>query len=409
MRNVFLFILLIFISSCTKSQVAINGPGAGSHINGSGTTIPIEVQEYLPSQTGNITFQDHDFWFSAPGLAKTGYTQRTGMSYVEFRTIEREITLRIGGNWANKLTQSYINIQVDGVQNQFVSLTTDEVEEQKTIILPAGEKIVRIINGYNAALSPFNESVVYADASVNVNGIITDTAFEIRIPQRPKDLWLFSGNSITMGASGTNPTVTGFPALFRNDGRSVGNYSWGGRIAATTTTTLADSFAIYVSALMNGTNSNEFFPTLGTNNYGIHNQTKAAFKTTYGLMLDALIQLRPDIVIYCVSLINRTNYDSGNSVGATGDDYADAIEELCLTRPTTRFIYGKNLVTLANCPDGIHPNQTGMNEYHTNLLAAYDLLAKTKVIPMYDYAKWKKIVPVYNYAKWKIKKHFKRA
>lgn len=369
------------VFSCSQTTtVTFNQPGtAAMPINAAGQpgTVTFNLPEFYQDQSGDVDFNNGHFWFAHPGFYRSAgdYYQRNTMSYVEFQTEERQITLKIIGNWANKLTQSYINIQVDGVQNQFVSLTTDEVEEEKTIVLPAGLKLVRIINGYNAALTPFNQSVVYADATVNINGIITDTVFRIKRPTQPVNAKLWTGTSITTGAAGTNPTVTGYPALFRSvEGWEVSSLSWGGKTTQTTTDPLADSLAFRVSQMMIGSVSNELFIDLGTNDYGIHNKTKAAFKADYERMIDAIIDLRPDIVIYCISLLNRTNYATGNSVGATGDDFADAIEELCTTRPTTRFIYGKDLVSLANCPDGIHPNQTGMNEVHTNLKAAYDLL-----------------------------------
>lgn len=369
----FLFILLL-LSSCAKGQITINGPGAGIDINGSGETVPVVTRQFFDAQTGDVDFEDQHFSFSAPGIAKTGYVVRNTMSYLEIKTIERQVTLKVGGNWANKLTQSYIPVLVDGVFNQNVSVTTDSVEEEKTIILPAGEKTVRIINGYNAAMTPFGYSAIYQDAGVFINGIITDTSFQIKVPTRPRVKRLFIGNSITTGASGTNPVLLGFPGLFRAEGWEVQSNSWGGRIVTTTTQVLADSFAVYVSAQMNGTYSNELFLTLGTNDCFIHNRTKDAFKTYYGLMLDALLSKRPDIVIYCFSIFNRVSYDAGNSLGYTGDDFYDALVELAATRPTIHVIYAKDFLSLANAPDQIHPNQTGMQQVHDSILVHYNLL-----------------------------------
>ena len=132
--------------------------------------------------------------------------------------------------------------------------------------------------------------------------------------------------------------------------------------------------AAFLSNQMNGVKKNELFLLLGTNNYGLSNQTKETFKTYYTNMLDAIIALRPDIIIYCFSIFNRTNYVSGNSSGATGDDFAAAVSELCATRSTTRYIYGKNFLSLANASDGIHPNQTGMQQIKDSVLIAYNAL-----------------------------------
>lgn len=397
-------IILLLCVTFSNAQIPINGTGQAVTINAPGQPSSVNISapalsEFFPSQSGDIDFTDNHFWFAHPGFYRSAgdYYQRNTLSYVEFQTEEIQITLKIIGNWSSPariLNQTYINIQVNGVQNQFVSLTADNVEEQKTIVLPAGLKLVRIINGYNAALTPFNQSVVYADATVNINGIITDTVFKIKRPTPPVNAKFYIGTSIPTGASSTNPTVTGYVALLRSmDNWDVGSLCWGGKTTQTTTDPLADSVAVMVDRMMNGSASNELFIDLGTNDYAIHNKTKAAFKADYQRMLDAIIALRPDITIYCISLLNRTDYDTGNSLGYTGDDFADAIEELCNDRSTTRFIYGKNLVSPANCPDGVHPNLAGHNEVHTNLKAAYDLLAKVRVIPLFDYARAIKLFP----------------
>lgn len=361
----FLLLILLFplllqaqtnahINAESGRKVYINAPGQPA-------TVTIRLPEYYPYQIGDVDLEDKHFSFAYPGIDLYGFVQRNTLAYVEFETEERQMTFKIIGNWANKIFQSYMPIYVDGVYNTFITLTTDNVEEQKTVVLPAGLKTVRITNGYNAGLSPFNESTVYADATVNFTGIITDTVFRIKRPVIPDVKWLAIGTSITTGASANIPSVTGYISRLRYDyGYNIENHSWGGRTDQTTTTLLADSLAAMVSLRMNGKTENNLLIDLGTNDYGIHNKTKAAFKADYERMLDAIIAIRPDITIYCVSLLNRTNYDTGNSVGATGDDFADAIEEACTTRPTTRFIYGKDFVTFpGNVPDGVHPNEAG--------------------------------------------------
>lgn len=391
--RIFIPILFLLFSACGKSQqqAQVNGDGPQTTINNGASSLPINGAFYYPPQTGDIDFTDRHFQFSIPGYAKTNFIARSTAGFVNIRTKETSMDIKVAGNWVAHGTQSQCEVLVNNVWNQSVTVTIANTIQTIPITLPAGEKIVTLLNGYTA--NALAGSIVLPDAGVYIQGIITTGPVEIQAPYPTLNKWVFLVNSIGTGASGTHPAATGFPALFRLDGRYVEVDGWGGRSVATTSEALGNTMAAFVSAEMNGVKTNELFICLGTNNYGLSNQTKATFKTYYQNMLDAIIAIRPDIIIYCVSLINRTNYDSGNLSGATGDDFADAIEELTTTRPTTRFIYGKNLVSLANCPDGIHPNQTGMQQYHDNLLIEYNLLAKAKVIPLFEYAKTIKLFP----------------
>lgn len=360
-------------------------------INGSGSTLPINavsqvssvslvvptVPEFFDSQSGDIDFEDEHFSMSYPSFTRNGYQNRVSMSYLDFETEERQITFKIIGNWANQIFQSYLSIHVNGVYDQSISLTTDDVEEQKTVVLPAGLKTVRLTNGYNAALSPFNQSVVYADAINNFKGIITDSSFRIKRPVRPLIKYVAVGTSITSGG-GANviPASMAWVSLLRyDDDFEIGNFSWGGKIVQTTTVPLADSMANIISTLMDARTANYLIPDVGTNDYGIHNKTKAAFKADYERFVDAVIRRRPDITLYCISLPNRTNYDSGNGVGAVGDDYYDAMIELAVTRHQMKVIRGKDLVTFpGNVPDGVHWNEAGHAEGKVTIKAAIEAL-----------------------------------
>jgi lysophospholipase L1-like esterase len=327
---------------------------------------------YSFPQQGDMLFKDSHFQYSRPGYAKTGFTARSPHGFVEFRTAETNISVKVGGNWSTASSsideQSDIEVLVDGVYNQSVRLTADNTTQTIPITLPAGTKIVRLVNGYTA-----NNGVDIntPDAGVYVQGVTTTGDIEIKTPTVPTELWGFDGDSITTGASGTHPAVTGFPGLFRADGRNVVVDSWGARSLATSSTVLADQRAAFVSSLMNGSSVNKWFISLGTNNFGLLSHSKATFKTYYGLYLDALHTLRPDIEIWCVSPFNRNTYDTPNSGGASLEDYANAIRELLATRAWAKFIYGKDLLSLSNLSDGVHPNQTGMQEIHDKMLIAY--------------------------------------
>lgn len=374
MRVIYLLILLFFYS-CTKSQVTVNESGTTVDINGLGGSA-ITINTYFPPLSGDITFTDSHFQFAINGYAKTGFTARNPGAFVEIETTETSLDIKVAGDWVGHATQSDCEVIVNGVWNQSVRVTVEDEVQSIPITLPPGEKVVRLISGY--AANQASGQIILPASGVHIQGVVTTGVIRIKKPVSSGHKKVFFGDSITDGASGTHPLFTGFSVLFRTlDNWAVQLDCWGARAVVTTNSTLGNTLAAYLSPQLNGTISNELFICLGTNNYGLLNQSKATFKAYYEFMLDAIIAARPDVTIYCVSMLNRQTYDTGNSGGAFGDDYADAIEELVSTRPTTRFIYGKPLVSLSNMSDGaqLHPNQTGMQQYHDNLLAAYNLLA----------------------------------
>lgn len=378
MRVLFFILLFPFL---TKAQtVQINGTGRTVTINAPGqpASVNIAAPQYYDPQTGDITFTDDHFQYSISGYARTGFTARSTAGFVEFRTSETEFDVKVGGNWSTASStideQSDCEVLVNGVYNQSVRLTADNTTQSIAITLPAGEKIVQLRNGYTA--NPLSGSITLPDFGVYVQGVVTTGPIEIEIPVIPTNKKLFIGNSITTGASGTHPSVTGWVGLLRADGWQTQSDSYGGRRILTTNTTLADEMAAFVDDEMNGSVSNELFFMLGTNNFGLSTgHTKAQFKEWVGFFVDALHDIRPDITIYLVSPLNRTIYDTPNSVGATLEDYADAEQELQdESRSWLKIMYGKNYVSLANLIDGLHPNQTGHQEVHDNFLIDYNLL-----------------------------------
>lgn len=344
----------------------------GSYSGGVDPDPPAE--EYFDPVSGDIDFTDEHFWASLPGYDKASglYQGRNTASYVEFRTSETSMDVKIAGDWQWTNTESDIEILVDGVYNQSVRLTATDTIQNKPITLPAGEKIVRIVNGYNADTA----SVVRPLKGVWVVGLITTGDVEIKVPVIPTNKWLFVGDSISTGATGTHPVITGYVGLIRNtvaeDGIEVASDSWGARRFINTNGTLTTQMATQIVEQMNGTETNELFLPLGTNNFGIEAASKSYFKGLYGSLLDEIHSQQPDIIIWCISILDRTSYDTPNVSGATGEDFADAVQELAVERAYCHFVYGRDLMDVANTTDGLHPNQTGHQEIHDNLLAAYN-------------------------------------
>jgi lysophospholipase L1-like esterase len=348
--RVLLFIWFIILSSCSKGQIV-----------------------YYPCMSGDITFVDSTFQYSVPGYQRTNFIARSTGAYVEFTTSEINISIKIGGNWSGHITQSDCEVLVNGVYYQSVRLSADNVTETYPITLPVGEKLVRLVNGYTANPSTNINNVVLPENGVYVQGVVTDSSIKIVKPIIPDHKWLFIGNSITTGANATHPAITDFLSLLRNDGKQIQSDSWGARRLLTYTTTFAHDMATFISPEMNGLLSNELFMFLGTNNFYVGGgQPKATFKLEVQSFLDSVHSQRPDIKIYLISPMIRNNYSVPNAQGATCEDYADAMRELLVTRVWAKFIYGKDLVSLSNLTDGVHPNQVGHQEIHDKFLIQYN-------------------------------------
>lgn len=336
---------------------------------------PLDVpgSEYYPAQSGTILFTDDHFQAALPGYDKAGgvYQARNTASFVEFRTSETNLSVKVAGDWIGQGVESQCEVLVDGVYNQSLTVTAVDTVQDKAITLPAGEKIVRLVNGYCAADSG---SVIRPNFGVWIQGLVTTGDVEIKVPVIPLHKWLFVGDSITTGASGTHPSITGYVALIRetvaSDGVEVAVDAWGARRFTNTNSILTNQMAAQIVEQLNGSVTNELFLPLGTNNFGIEAASKAYYKGLKSDLVLAINALRPDVVIWLVSILDRSDYSTPNVSGATGFDYSDADQEIQAANPSfCYFIEGKDLMDLANAPDGVHPNQTGMNQIAPNLLA----------------------------------------
>lgn len=381
MRTIITLISFL-LTSCGKGQPALpinNGsPSIGINVPGQ-SPLPVVnyPQVYFSPQSGDITFTNSHFQYSVNGVAETGFTRRSPGGFVRFRTSETSMDIKVGGNWSTALSpfdnQSAIEVFVNNVWNQSVTLTADNTTQTIPITLPAGQKIVELRNGYTA--NPDGSDVTIPLNGVYVQGVVTTGDIEIEIPIQPDNLFLVVGNSIATGASGTHPLVNGWPMLLRAEGWQVQLDSWGARRLLTFNVGDAFLMAAYIDDQMVAEN-NTLLMMLGTNNWGLSGgQSKAVFKTEYQNFIDALHSVRPDIRIVCVSPLVRTGQDTPNSQGAILDDYKDAILELIADgRSWAEFIDGETLVSIGNLPDGLHPNDTGHAEIKTNIKAAIEAL-----------------------------------
>jgi hypothetical protein len=178
-------------------------------INSGGTLSESELPppEYQTPVSGDIDFTDDDFQFSRAAYGGTGYWARSPYGFVEFRTSETALDVKVGGNWSGHGVQSQVEVFVNGVYNQSVTLTADNTTQEIPITLPGGSKIVRLTNGYTADDGANINTPGYG---VFVQGVVTTGDIEIKNPVTPEDLWYFIGDSITTGAVADHPTASSF-------------------------------------------------------------------------------------------------------------------------------------------------------------------------------------------------------
>lgn len=334
---------------------------------------PPPPSEYFDPVTGDITFTDEHFQFSHAGYAKTGFTARSPGGFVEFRTSD-PFQVKIGGNWSGHAEQSQIFMRVDGVFNQAITLTADNTTQNKTITaLAAGERIVRIVNGY-AANAAADGHIWKPENIVCVQGIIATGPVEIKRPPTLSTKVLLVGMSITTGASGTRPTDTSWAMQMRNEDEiPIQLESYGARILANNSsvfgTTQASALVAHHLSQFTGVTNKEVWIDLATNDF-YFGASKATYKARLTLYVTTMQAADPTVRIILIKPTNRADYNTANVNGATLGDMDAAMSEVASEQSIEVMGHKDNLST-ANTTDGLHPNQTGQDQIHDNLLPQY--------------------------------------
>jgi lysophospholipase L1-like esterase len=368
MKKIFLYILILF-SVAAQSQQKITLTVGKVYDN----TV------YLSPQSGDITFVDSVWWDAVPGFAKTGFTMRNPAAFVEFRTSETDFSVKVGGNWSGFGSQSEIFLLVNGVYNQSITLSADNTTQTVSITsLAAGVKDIKLVNGY-AAQSAADGDINLPQAAVCVQGVVTTGNIEIKKPTHPIKRIVVDGMSITTGASGTHPTLTGWLEKLKwDDGYNMTFVSYGAKGLANNSgvfdATKASEMVTYQGACFDGTVTNEMWMDLGTNDFALSGWrfSKATWKTHVTSYVDSFHAHFPTVRLIWWAPTERTDYDTPNANGATLGDYLDALNEVAATRSSWMFIVGSRTdVSGANLSDGLHPNQTGMDEMYTARKADY--------------------------------------
>lgn len=342
-------------------------------------TPPPPAPVYFDPESGDITFTDDHFQYSAPGYAKTGYTGRSPAGFVEFRTSLTDFSVKIGGgNISGFAGENKVFLLVDGVYNQEITLTSPGTQTVAITTLSAGVKLIRLVNGYAAAPDSTGD-INLPEYVVAVQGVVTSGDIEIKIPVTPTKKILLIGMSITTGATGTRISDTSWAMQLRNDeGFNIQLDSYGGRSLADNAGNFiqakADEMVAYHLAQLSGSSQKEIWMDLATNDFGNIQISKATYKTYLERYADTLHAANSSVRLIWIRPTDRTSYDTPNISSATLGDLDDAITEAASTRAWMEIMGDRYNLTLTNTTDGLHPNQAGHDEIKDNILAQYNTL-----------------------------------
>lgn len=309
------------------------------------------VEAYLNSKSGLIA---PDFYSdSAVFVPETTYHYGSTFSHVDIRTAATDFVVAISSPIFPFYPQyAYVGVYVDDVYHSQIEADFAGMK-QYSLTLDAGLKNIRLVHGLQS--SAYGTFVT----SVRANAPMTQTA------GLTADRIVAYGDSITAGSDASPITQKAWAAQIQwaqsLTGQSFAVEAWGGRalyddcVDASARTAFVAKIQAY--------NPSGFWMAIGTNDYGLNLWTAANFGTAYAAVLDDLHAAMPDLYIYCQTPILR-DVETANGLGSTLGDYRTAIATAVSTRTTfCELIDGTAFMTLADIPDGVHPNTTGHDLY----------------------------------------------
>jgi len=256
--------------------------------------------------------------------------------------------------YASYPSYSHLGVIVDGVADDPLVFTANG-QKSLAVSMAAGTKVVEIVAGLQSkpaatVLGSFIDSVSYPDGA----SFVVDTSL-------PSGRILFYGDSITAGGNATNSEYAGYPAIVRNThGFDVMVEAWGFRslFEDTSTPELLQAFAARLASY----SPDYLWLAIGTNDYGLEDQSAEDFGTRYTGVLDAFHALAPTVTVICQSPLLRST-ETANNFGDTLGDYRAAIQTACQARDYTFYIDGLDILEIGDLADGTHPSTDGHLEY----------------------------------------------
>lgn len=285
--------------------------------------------------------------------------------FASFRFTTDAPTMWVKANptmYATHPTRCLLRIDIDGVISYTDVYTT---EAYQAVSLGSGTKTVEITE--SGVVKPALDINGCYITSVKIQDGYSSTIIDT---DTPANKLLFFGDSITVGSIATYLT-DGFAMKFRDAGRntSVLGYAYGAIYYFAYTAPQVVATVADIDELMDGSSSNKLIILLGTNDYAVDEVPIATFQTKYSELLVAINTARPDILIYAVSPIPRTD-EGANSNGDTCPDFRTAISNACSGKSYCTYIDGTTLVGIGDISgDGVHPTDAGHLAMYTALNA----------------------------------------
>jgi lysophospholipase L1-like esterase len=322
------------------------------------TTEQLEIVEaYLNSKSGLLapSFYSETSEFEPA----TTYHYGSTFSHVDLSTSATDFVVAISSPVYDYYPQyAFVGVYVNDVYHSEIEATQAGMKEY-SLTLDAGLKNIRLVHG----LQTYNGGVWGTFVtSVRANAPMTQTQ------GLTAGRVVAYGDSITVGSDASPITQKAWAAQIQwlaeaYYSQSFAVEAWGGRslhddcVDGTARTAFVAKIESY--------NPSSFWMAIGTNDYGMNLWTAANFGTAYSATLDALHAAMPDLYIYCQTPILRGT-ETANGLGSTLGDYRTAIATAVSTRTSfCELVDGTAFMTLADIPDGVHPNTTGHELYAT--------------------------------------------
>ncbi len=249
-----------------------------------------------------------------------------------------------------------LGIYVDGVYNQSVT-PAGTGTRQNTISLPAGPKLVSIVNGPQSRPSgdPKGCWVTRIEGNEPIQQVI-----------RPASRVLVYGDSISVGDAASPVMQDAWVMRLRAalHPLSVALEGWGYRSLHEDCQTEEQRKA-FVRRVM-AYNPQTLWLAIGTNDYGLNRWAAAAFGAAYADLLDRLHAAMPALRIYAQTPLVRAT-ETANGSGSTMGDYRTQITTALSSRSWATLIDGTAILTTGDLGDGVHPTTAGHGIYATHV------------------------------------------
>lgn len=298
------------------------------------------------------TVLNADLWYQTrDNIATPRQTTGASFKFTVSAAAEFTITIRATSTWVT-LGYARMPLIVDGAPSTTLAFTTTGAENFSRT-LAAGSHTVEVVTSVQSIASSgytYIESVTYPAA----------VTFAAVAPSYTYPKIVFYGDSICTGQAATSPyTYYGHVGRLRYVyGYSAINEAWGAR-------TLHDDVPATVASVIAAMSPSAVWLQIGTNDFGFKEYSAADFGTDYKALLDALYAALPTATIYCQSPLSRADETEKQAGYGDLDAYRAQIQTKCATIPGAVYVDGETILTTAQMPDGLHPNNTGHIAYAT--------------------------------------------